>query len=242
MLSKLRMIAIVAAIGSLVVIGCQNKETPRNRMVAETSQQKEPVGQCVFVETESDSMLDPLSIKTNTERRQKVEQSIKSGETVWGNQYLSLVPPEWENAVKITRDGDGKVSTEVLQGVDEAFDSIGEELLVPEGELFIYRIFHKNGEKECAFEFVRTPSDNHSKNLEMGRKNYFLDENKKYIVSVGSVGQPRDYDNRASFVVFDSDKRHFEFKRIEYDIESAAEKVLGAKLERNFAHRLYIGV
>jgi predicted phosphodiesterase len=69
-----------------------------------------------------------------------------------------------------------------------------------------------------------------------------LEKDKKYIVSVGSVGQPRDYDNRASFVVFDSETRRLEFKRIEYDIESAASKVLDAKLERNFAHRLYIGV
>jgi predicted phosphodiesterase len=69
-----------------------------------------------------------------------------------------------------------------------------------------------------------------------------LEQGKKYIVSVGSVGQPRDYDNRASFVVFDADTRHFSFKRIEYDIESAARKVLDASLERNFAHRLYIGV
>jgi diadenosine tetraphosphatase ApaH/serine/threonine PP2A family protein phosphatase len=62
-------------------------------------------------------------------------------------------------------------------------------------------------------------------------------------VSVGSVGQPRDYDNRASYTIYDSDdKKRFEFKRIEYDIETAAEKVLKAKLERNFAHRLYIGV
>jgi hypothetical protein len=60
-------------------------------------------------------------------------------------------------------------------------------------------------------------------------------------VSVGSVGQPRDYDNRASYTVYDSDRKVFEFKRIEYDIETAAEKVLRAKLERNFAHRLYIG-
>jgi predicted phosphodiesterase len=69
-----------------------------------------------------------------------------------------------------------------------------------------------------------------------------LEKDKKYIVSVGSVGQPRDYDNRASFVVFDSETRRLEFKRIEYDIESAAAKVLDQKLERNFAHRLYIGV
>ena len=55
-------------------------------------------------------------------------------------------------------------------------------------------------------------------------------------------GQPRDYDNRASYTLYDSDTKRFEFKRIEYDIETAAEKVLRAKLERNFAHRLYIGV
>src|SRR5688572_4547939 len=46
-----------------------------------------------------------------------------------------------------------------------------------------------------------------------------LEEGRKYIVSVGSVGQPRDYDNRASFTVYDSDKKRFEFKRVEYDIE-----------------------
>ena len=38
------------------------------------------------------------------------------------------------------------------------------------------------------------------------------------------------------------DKKRFEFKRIEYDIELAADKVLRARLERNFAHRLFIGV
>lgn len=69
-----------------------------------------------------------------------------------------------------------------------------------------------------------------------------LDPGRKYVISVGSVGQPRDYDNRASYTVFDPDKRRLEFKRVEYDIETAADKVLRANLERNFAHRLYIGV
>ncbi len=77
---------------------------------------------------------------------------------------------------------------------------------------------------------------------ELPAVDFTLDPDRKYIVSVGSVGQPRDYDNRASYTVFDTEKRRFEFKRVEYDIESAAEKVLKARLERNFAHRLYIGV
>lgn len=69
-----------------------------------------------------------------------------------------------------------------------------------------------------------------------------LAPNRKYIVSVGSVGQPRDYDNRASYTVYDTERKRFSFRRIEYDIETAADKVLRARLERNFAHRLFIGV
>ncbi len=71
---------------------------------------------------------------------------------------------------------------------------------------------------------------------------FALNPDMKYIVSIGSVGQPRDYDNRASFIIFDTDSKEFEFRRVEYDIETAADKVLRARLERNFAHRLFIGV
>jgi len=63
-----------------------------------------------------------------------------------------------------------------------------------------------------------------------------------YIISVGSVGQPRDYDNRASYVVYDTDERVFEFKRVAYDIEAAANKIYAADLERNFGNRLFLGV
>ena len=77
---------------------------------------------------------------------------------------------------------------------------------------------------------------------ELSSADFSLEPDKKYIVSVGSVGQPRDFDNRASYTIYDSEKKRFEFKRIEYDIELAADKVLRARLEKNFAHRLFIGV
>jgi diadenosine tetraphosphatase ApaH/serine/threonine PP2A family protein phosphatase len=64
----------------------------------------------------------------------------------------------------------------------------------------------------------------------------------RYIVSVGSVGQPRDYDNRASYTVYDTDEKTFEFKRVAYDIEAAANKIYAAELERNFGNRLFLGV
>ena len=64
----------------------------------------------------------------------------------------------------------------------------------------------------------------------------------RYIISVGSVGQPRDYDPRASYCIYDSEKRWFEFKRVSYDIEAAANKIFATHLERNFGNRLFIGV
>ena len=48
----------------------------------------------------------------------------------------------------------------------------------------------------------------------------------KYIVSVGSVGQPRDYDPRASYTLYDTDKKQFEFKRVDYDIKASAREDL----------------
>lgn len=77
---------------------------------------------------------------------------------------------------------------------------------------------------------------------ELPATDFTLEPDRKYIVSVGSVGQPRDYDNRASYVIYDSETRRFQFRRVEYDIEAAAAKVLAAKLEQNFANRLRIGV
>jgi len=77
---------------------------------------------------------------------------------------------------------------------------------------------------------------------ELPPKRFQLRRGWKYIVSVGSVGQPRDYDNRASYTVYDSEAREFDFKRVEYDIEAAASKIFAGNLERNFGHRLFIGV
>ena len=64
----------------------------------------------------------------------------------------------------------------------------------------------------------------------------------KYIISVGSVGQPRDYDNRSCFAVYDTDARSVEYQRVEYDIEASAQKIFDADLALNFGKRLFLGV
>jgi diadenosine tetraphosphatase ApaH/serine/threonine PP2A family protein phosphatase len=71
---------------------------------------------------------------------------------------------------------------------------------------------------------------------------FLVRENFKYIISVGSVGQPRDYDNRASYTIFDTEEMIFEFKRTEYDVETSVRQIFDADLERNFGNRLFLGV
>ena len=69
-----------------------------------------------------------------------------------------------------------------------------------------------------------------------------LDASRKYLVSVGSVGQPRDYDNRASFVMYDTGARLLRFHRVAYDIAGAAQKIFDAPLALSFGKRLFLGV
>ena len=94
------------------------------------------------------------------------------------------------------------------------------------------------GHSHLCKSFALEPDDVH----EVVAQKFELRAGHKYIISVGSVGQPRDYDNRASYTIYDTEERVFEFKRIAYDIDAAAQKIFSAKLERNFGNRLFIGV
>ncbi|MCM8761284.1 MAG: metallophosphatase family protein [Candidatus Omnitrophica bacterium] len=68
-----------------------------------------------------------------------------------------------------------------------------------------------------------------------------IEGNKKYVVNVGSVGQPRDGDPRASYVIYDDEDNTVEIRRIIYDVERAQEKILKAGLPAWLATRLAEG-
>ena len=64
---------------------------------------------------------------------------------------------------------------------------------------------------------------------------------KRYFINVGSVGQPRDGDPRAAYVVFDMMNNMIELRRLEYDVASAQKKIHAAGLPRRVADRLAEG-
>jgi len=64
----------------------------------------------------------------------------------------------------------------------------------------------------------------------------------RYVVNAGSVGQPRDRDPRACYVVWDTDADTLEFRRVEYDVETAAGKIYDAGLPQILGDRLFVGM
>lgn len=69
---------------------------------------------------------------------------------------------------------------------------------------------------------------------------YELEKNRKYIINVGSVGQPRDGDNRSCYLVMDNSKIFF--VRIPYDHQKTKEKIIKTRTLSSYSgERLAIG-
>lgn len=73
-------------------------------------------------------------------------------------------------------------------------------------------------------------------------KTLMLVHGKKFLINVGSVGQPRGGDPRLSFGILDTDAFDYQNVRIDYPIEKAAEAIRRNKLPESLASRLYRGV
>jgi predicted phosphodiesterase len=72
-----------------------------------------------------------------------------------------------------------------------------------------------------------------------GRQKIRLGKAEKYIVNAGSVGQPRDGNNNAKYVLWDTAEDTIEIRFIPYDIASTAEKIIRLGFPQINATRLW---
>ncbi|MBJ7332915.1 MAG: metallophosphoesterase family protein [Solirubrobacteraceae bacterium] len=63
----------------------------------------------------------------------------------------------------------------------------------------------------------------------------------KWLLNPGSVGQPRDGDARAAWMLLDTDAWTAEWRRVEYDVDGAGQAILAAGLPSSLAERLQYG-
>lgn len=68
-----------------------------------------------------------------------------------------------------------------------------------------------------------------------------LEPGKRYIVDVGSIGQPRDLNPMASFVIYDDEQKTVQWVRYAYPIEEVQEKIHHVHLPDALAARLQVG-
>ncbi len=63
----------------------------------------------------------------------------------------------------------------------------------------------------------------------------------RVLINVGSVGQPRNGDPRASFAVLDLEDRSARLVQVAYDLQTARKKIIEAGLPRFLGDRLLLG-
>jgi len=95
------------------------------------------------------------------------------------------------------------------------------------------------GHSHVALRFTRTESSLSGTGVPAGSE-LNLSEG-RWLLNPGSVGQPRDGDPRAAWILLDLERWTAEWRRTEYSISEAAEAISQAGLPRSLGERLFIG-
>ncbi|MDZ4723291.1 MAG: metallophosphoesterase family protein [candidate division Zixibacteria bacterium] len=105
--------------------------------------------------------------------------------------------------------------------------------------------FHNLENRMCFFGHTHVPLifseiDTSSIRCRTGHS-FQPDEECRHLINVGSVGQPRDNDPRACYVLYDTDEQDVEYRRVEYDVQRTQQKMIQANIPRVLAERLETG-
>ena len=75
-----------------------------------------------------------------------------------------------------------------------------------------------------------------------GDRNYDISDTKRRIFNCGSVGQPRDRDPRACYLIIDTTRQQIRFHRVAYNVEKTIAAIKAAGLPQRLGHRLKKGL
>lgn len=123
-----------------------------------------------------------------------------------------------------------------------------EEYLFPWEEAAATNSFDRESFEVCLFGHTHVPTifERDSGGSVRGRAvegsaEMTLDPGRRYLLNPGSVGQPRDRDPRAAFLMLDTEGGGAAWRRVAYDVEAAQTKIREAGLPRVLADRLELG-
>ena len=175
--------------------------------------------------------------------------AIGRTDTTYFNIYAKMAI-DWTSAVLTPR------SIDFLQGLDFRY-SESDALFVhatpcePEAWDYILSPFEALRNFECFAERVAFIGHSHvpvifslqgERDIDARRaSNLVLKEDRRYIINVGSVGQPRDGNPKAAFAIYDDQSRELEMIRVEYDITATQKAMMDMDLPFFLVERLSHG-
>lgn len=86
--------------------------------------------------------------------------------------------------------------------------------------------------------FVETEGKEYSRER---KKHIKINKDERYLINVGSVGQPRDSNAAASYAIFDTDNMEYELRRVNYDFRKTQKKMMESNLPNFLIERLASG-
>ncbi len=143
----------------------------------------------------------------------------------WTRERLDAKAGKWLRTLPLLLRGPGFSCTHANSAAPEGFayvyeeDDVRQSLEHANDDLIFVGHTHR-----AAIHYLNR--DNEYRCLEP--VDFFLEDGKRFIVNVGSVGIPRDRDFRSSYCVYDSEERSISFRRVAYDVEAFRESVQDA--------------
>lgn len=161
---------------------------------------------------------------------------------LWTRENISAEDMEWLRSLPLSKPVMGMTLVHATLDMPEHWGYIFDDIQA--SSHFVYQrtplCFHGHTHVPVVYEKTANGAVHYSPGgFENGE--FRILPGKKYFINVGSVGQPRDGDPRASYVIFDTGTRIVRFRRIGYDVAAAQERDRTAGLPERCAERLATG-
>lgn len=157
------------------------------------------------------------------------------------NEQLNKAQKSWLHAQAITADVDPITLSHASLNEPAEFNYIKEETEAEAHFAAQTTFISFNGHTHVPLIWEENTETYACRPLKPSEKPTLLNAEKRYTVNVGSVGQPRDDDPRACYVLYDFEQRLLIYRRVAYDIPCAQARFKKAGLPAHNAFRLAKG-
>lgn len=155
----------------------------------------------------------------------------------WTRERLSSEEKQWLRSLKYVRTVESFTIVHATLDLPEKWAYVFDKLAAAASFNYQHTAVCFNGHTHVPIAFVRGPAGIQGGlytriKIEVGRK---------YFINVGSIGQPRDRNPKAAYVIFDLPDNLIELRRVDYDIVATQKKIRAAGLPESLAQRLEHG-